>query len=380
MSVVNLKHINVPVYGVKALDESQGILEAFVSVYGNIDCYNERMIYGCFGKGLTKRSPNGLFMHNWEQPVAKTLNWEEVKAGDPRLPSEIKEFGGLYIKGQYNLETQRGRETFSDLKNGIVDEFSIGYQEVKAHWNTDQQCKDVDEVMMYEWSSVIVGANALTQYVSAKDAGKKTKVQEMFDRVKSQYLGENVEESMTFSALYNLDAYLLWNLLWECCYNDSMKKADRLQMVAEGCKEFADLALKVMGALLPEDDQEGNDDTYETLRMELEALKPIDEKSLLNSRDGKQVEKGLEALRDFAKQVHAKVSAIGELRAKDRKKEGRVFSAASTNAILTNADDLDAIADNLRELVDTSTSEKASSDIQILIQKQRAKKLLAKKQ
>lgn len=374
---MNLKHINVPVYGVKALDDSQGILEAFVSVYGNIDCYNERMIYGCFGKGLTKRSPNGLFMHNWEQPVAKTLKWEEIQAGDPRLPSEIKEFGGLYIKGQYNLETQRGKETFSDLKNGIVNEFSIGYQEIKASWNTDRKCKDVQEVMMYEWSSVIVGANDMTIAVSAKDASKKTKAQEIVDKVKSQYLGEEVEESMTFSALYTLDSYLLWNLLWECCYNDSMKKADRLQMVAEGCKEFADLALKVMGALLPEDGGDNNEEVYETMRLELEAFRPSEEKSLLSSRDGKQVEKGLEALRDFAKQVHAKVSAIGALRAKDRKKEGRVFSTANTQTILDDVGELRSIADDLENMVESSREEK-STDMQLLIQKTRAKKFFKK--
>jgi HK97 family phage prohead protease len=156
-------------HGLKAhiKSASEGIIEAVVSVFDNVDSYNERVIQGAFTKSLETKMPKGVWMHNWELPVAKTLEAVELKSGDPRLPESIKGYGGLFIRGKFNLNTQRGKEAFSDISEGIIDEFSIGYTV-----NTDQMAEDgvreLTDVNLMEWSPVLVGANPATAILSMK--------------------------------------------------------------------------------------------------------------------------------------------------------------------------------------------------------------------
>lgn len=143
---------------VKAMDdgeECKGELEAIVSVFNNVDRYKERIIPGAFKDSLKSKLPKGVWMHDWSQPVAKTLIARETSEG-------------LYIKGKFNLETQRGREAYSDVKNGLVDEFSIGFRVKK--WTNDKETGIVDllKLELFEWSPVLVGANPSTRVVSVK--------------------------------------------------------------------------------------------------------------------------------------------------------------------------------------------------------------------
>ena len=101
---------------VKAATDT-GMLEAIVSVFYNIDSYGDRMMPGFFNESITKKLPKGVWMHDWTMPVAKTLEARELMPGDMMLPEKLRSLGGLYIKSQFNMETQRGREAFSDIKN-----------------------------------------------------------------------------------------------------------------------------------------------------------------------------------------------------------------------------------------------------------------------
>jgi HK97 family phage prohead protease len=151
---------------VKAEDE--GILEAIVSVFGNVDQAEERVLPGFFQESLAQKMPKGVWMHDWTAPVAKTLEAREILPGDPLLPDHLKELGGLYIKGQFNLDTQRGREAFSDLKFGIVDEFSIGYRNIVTQYDEEDKVLNLVKGELYEWSPVLVGCNRETALLSAK--------------------------------------------------------------------------------------------------------------------------------------------------------------------------------------------------------------------
>jgi HK97 family phage prohead protease len=149
-------------------DDQRGIIRAIVSVTGNVDHAGERVMPGFFAKSLQKKLPRGVWGHDWKQPIAKTLVAEEWKAGDPRLPERIRNLGGYYIKGQFNLETQRGREAYSDVKFGIVDEFSVGYVVQKETYNSKTKTRDLIEGEWFEWSPVLVGMNPETALISVK--------------------------------------------------------------------------------------------------------------------------------------------------------------------------------------------------------------------
>lgn len=151
-----------------ATADEQGVLEAIVSVFGNTDTGNDIVVAGAFEKSLAKRTPKGVWAHDWTTPVAKTLEARELKAGDVRLPMGLRENGGLYIKGHFNLETQAGREAYSNIKFGIIDEFSIGFRSVKEDFDKETKVRQLQEVELFEWSPVLVGMNPETSIISIK--------------------------------------------------------------------------------------------------------------------------------------------------------------------------------------------------------------------
>lgn len=166
-----------PVSGIKADDQS-GVIEAIVSVFNNVDSGKEIVRPGFFSKSVAKKLPKGVWMHDWKQPIAKTLEAKELAPGDASLPESLKALGGLYIKGQLNLGTQRGREAYSDIKFGIVDEFSVGYKVLKESKDEKTGARELIEGDLKEWSPVLVGMNPETQLLSIKQEELERKLWE----------------------------------------------------------------------------------------------------------------------------------------------------------------------------------------------------------
>lgn len=157
-----------PVADLKVADAEAGIIEAIVSVFNNVDAGKEIVRQGFFQKSIEKKLPKGVWAHDWKQPIAKTLEAKELPPGDPMLPPQLLTLGGTYIKGQFNLETQRGREAYSDIKFGIVDEFSIGYSVLKDQKDDKTGARELLEGDWKEWSPVLVGMNDQTALISIK--------------------------------------------------------------------------------------------------------------------------------------------------------------------------------------------------------------------
>ena len=152
---------------IKAVNADEGILEAVVSVFNNVDSVGDRVLPGFFEQSLKGKMPKGVWMHDWNAPVAKTLEARELYPNDPLLPDVLKGLGGLYVKAKFNQNTQRGREAFSDIKEGIIDEFSIGYS-VQEDRIAPDGARELVKGTLFEWSPVLFGANPQTAIVSAK--------------------------------------------------------------------------------------------------------------------------------------------------------------------------------------------------------------------
>jgi len=156
----------------KVADDQTGVIEAIVSVFSNVDLGNEKVMPGFFAKSIEKKLPKGVWAHDWKQPIAKTLEAKELLPGDPQLPAALKTLGGAYIKGQFNLDTQRGREAYSDIKFGIVDEFSIGYSVLEDKKDKESGVRELIKGDWKEWSPVLVGMNDQTALISIKSDGE----------------------------------------------------------------------------------------------------------------------------------------------------------------------------------------------------------------
>lgn len=155
-------------------EKDQGIIEAYVSIFDNVDLVGDIIKRGAFVESLRKKLPKGVWMHNWEEPIAKTLKGEEDDKG-------------LFIRAQFNLETQRGRESFSDIKFGIIDEFSIGFKILDYEWDENDN-RIIKKVRLYEWSPVLAGANPDTELINVKDEKRKiNKREKQIDYVDVDY-------------------------------------------------------------------------------------------------------------------------------------------------------------------------------------------------
>lgn len=134
--------------------KDEGVIEAYVSIFNNVDSDGDIILRGAFLESLAKKLPKGVWSHNWDEPIASTLEAKEDEKG-------------LYIKGQFVLTVQRAKEAFELIKAGVIDEFSIGFRILDWEYNDAGQ-RVIKKVKLYEWSPVLAGANPETELVGVK--------------------------------------------------------------------------------------------------------------------------------------------------------------------------------------------------------------------
>jgi HK97 family phage prohead protease len=163
---------------VKVLDAAQGLVEAVMSVTGNVDRQKDRIAPGAFGKafGLATekgRLPTIVFAHNWEdinQVLGSAKGWEELAPGDPGLPVKLAEkgYGGLKVQAQMNLSVPAGQIAFSHLSQSHLSEWSFAFDPGATTYDSQgvREIKSIEEIM--ELSLVIIGANQDTATMGTK--------------------------------------------------------------------------------------------------------------------------------------------------------------------------------------------------------------------
>lgn len=150
----------------KILDEQKGIVEAFVNTMGVVDSDGDVIAPSAFDKSLEKNLPIPvLSSHNQAEVVGKVVAAKSVpvsEEGPHRLHATM----------QMNLDTQGGREAFSNISGNFVREWSVGFNmgkdSSKIETQDGMQVRVIDDLDWVETSSVIRGASPETQTISAK--------------------------------------------------------------------------------------------------------------------------------------------------------------------------------------------------------------------
>lgn len=143
-----------------------GMIEAIVSVTGIKDNVGDVIMPGAYEKTLGHRKPKGVWSHQWENPIAKTHEVKELPPGDPRLPEKLpngdpwpSEAGALYVKMEFNLQTERGRTAYEDVKFfGDSQEWSIGFKVPERKAVRKNGIRYISELDLFEYSPVLFGA------------------------------------------------------------------------------------------------------------------------------------------------------------------------------------------------------------------------------
>ena len=64
---MELQHKSLPILAFKTLSAAEGIIEAVVSIFSNVDSANERVLPGAFAKSLKRKLPKGVWSHDWDK-------------------------------------------------------------------------------------------------------------------------------------------------------------------------------------------------------------------------------------------------------------------------------------------------------------------------
>ncbi len=141
--------------------QEDGFFEGYASVFDIPDYHNDVIVKGAFKKNLFDWSkqnslPKMLWQHDVKNPIGF---WRSIE----------EDSYGLKVKGQILTDIQKGREAYSFLKKGIINELSIGFQLIKFTNCTSRGYRIIKEVDLQEISLVTFAANKLAKITDVKD-------------------------------------------------------------------------------------------------------------------------------------------------------------------------------------------------------------------
>lgn len=155
------------------VDAATGTFEGYGAVFGNLDSYGDVILKGAFRDTLkewkkAKRLPPMLVQHGGYMmtdsdalPIGK---WEEMEEDDT----------GLRVKGRLiNLDTDRGKQLYGAMKEGVLDGMSIGYRVKEFSYGTkpDEPSRTLKKIDLVEVSVVTFPANGMSRVDAVKAGG-----------------------------------------------------------------------------------------------------------------------------------------------------------------------------------------------------------------
>ncbi len=167
-----------PILGgeIKATNDAQGIIEGYLNYIGNIDFGDDRTMKGAFRKTIrdsyARKSTQGL---DFLWPYLFNHDYNQLPPGGIFDADETSK--GLYIKTQFNMDIQSGRELYSSFKMGTMRKQSMGYKALQVEYVKDEETKrtirNLLEVAVMEGSAVVFPMNDMAQVDTVKNLNRR---------------------------------------------------------------------------------------------------------------------------------------------------------------------------------------------------------------
>jgi HK97 family phage prohead protease len=165
-----------PILGgdIKATNDEKGITEGYLNFIGNIDFGDDRTMKGAFQTTLkdsyARKSAQSL---DYLWPYLWNHDYTIIPPGGIFEANEDRK--GLYIKTQYNLDIQMGRELYSSFKMGTMKKQSMGYKAIQVDWVKEEgrSIRNLLEVTVMEGSAVVFPMNDMAQVSTVKNQSRR---------------------------------------------------------------------------------------------------------------------------------------------------------------------------------------------------------------
>lgn len=169
-------------------------ISGYAAAFNNVDSDGDLIVKGAFSKSLQENGVNSLkprIFHLYQHDVTKLLG----------RPIELKEddFGLFFTTTIAN--TALGDDVLNLYREGVINEHSIGFKTIKSV--NRGSYREIQEVKLFEFSSVTFGANANTPFLGFKSQFETTEgITTQFDKVEKMLKGDFTPETTALLSIY----------------------------------------------------------------------------------------------------------------------------------------------------------------------------------
>lgn len=149
----------------------EGVFEAIVAVFGNIDSYGDKILPGAFTDSLDEWAAKGdpipvWWSHRMDNPANCIGEVLEAKETDE----------GLWVRAQLDLGTEPADQVYRLLKGRRVTQFSFSYDVDEGAWVDPEDGPgfyELRKLRLFEVGPTPIGANQETELLDVKSAAER---------------------------------------------------------------------------------------------------------------------------------------------------------------------------------------------------------------
>jgi len=144
------------------LDVQGRTVKACWSRMGNTDLDNDIMGFGAYTKTINERGPQG------RSEIWSLIDHKADLKNAIGKPKELYVEGDMLIAVTTIVDTEIGEDILKLYGSGCINSHSVGFSTIKSSMNNENGIRTIQEVMLYEGSAVLFGANPETPTLSLK--------------------------------------------------------------------------------------------------------------------------------------------------------------------------------------------------------------------
>jgi HK97 family phage prohead protease len=144
------------------IDSEKRIVKAVWSRMGNVDLDNDMMSDGCYNRTIKQRGPSG------SNQVYALVDHKASLEYTLGKPMELYVENDQLIAVTKITDTRMGEDVIKLYNAGVIGEHSVGFRTVQSQMNDKTGVRTITEVMLYEGSAVVWGANPDTPTLGMK--------------------------------------------------------------------------------------------------------------------------------------------------------------------------------------------------------------------